>query len=119
MVSPGRSARPGQLRFAVANRLFQQLLHLQLGLATDLLLVLGECLLLFPERSLLRFEVALLSGNLFLQRGVPSADIIDLEYGYNNVFWHTPQDTVDKLSPKSLAIVGAVTLETVRMLDQR
>src|SRR6202040_3990269 len=33
----------------------------------------------------------------FVQRGVPSADIIDFTYGYNNVFWHTPQDTVDKL----------------------
>lgn len=55
----------------------------------------------------------------FLQRGVPSADLIDFDYGYNNVFWHTTQDTLDKLSPKSLAIVGSVTLETVRLLDQR
>ncbi|HTZ98044.1 MAG TPA: M28 family peptidase [Terriglobales bacterium] len=55
----------------------------------------------------------------FVQRGVPSADLIDFEYGYNNVFWHTDQDTVDKLSPKSLEIVGKVTLETVRMLDKR
>ena len=55
----------------------------------------------------------------FLQRGVPSVDLIDYEYGYNNVFWHTPQDTVDKLSPKSLEIVGMVTLETVQMLDRK
>ncbi|HWH59204.1 MAG TPA: M28 family peptidase [Terriglobales bacterium] len=55
----------------------------------------------------------------FLQHGVPSADLIDFDYGYNNVFWHTTQDTLDKISPKSLAIVGTVTLETVRMLDQR
>ncbi len=55
----------------------------------------------------------------FLQRGVPSADLIDLEYGYNNVFWHTPQDTTDKLSPRSLATVGTVTLEALRLLDQR
>jgi glutaminyl-peptide cyclotransferase len=55
----------------------------------------------------------------FLQRNVPSADIIDLDYGYNNVFWHTTQDTTDKLSPKSLAIVGTVTLETIRLLDAR
>jgi Zn-dependent M28 family amino/carboxypeptidase len=54
----------------------------------------------------------------FLDRGVPSADLIDLDYGYNNVFWHSPQDTVDKLSPKSLEIVGTVTLEAVRMLDK-
>jgi Zn-dependent M28 family amino/carboxypeptidase len=55
----------------------------------------------------------------FLSRGVPSADLIDLDYGYNNVFHHTTQDTLDKLSPKSLAIVGTVTLQTVYMLDQR
>jgi Zn-dependent M28 family amino/carboxypeptidase len=55
----------------------------------------------------------------FLQHGVPAVDIIDPEYGYNNVFWHSVQDTVDKLSPKSLAIVGSVTLETVRLLDQK
>ena len=27
----------------------------------------------------------------FVQRGVPSADLLDLNYGYNNVFHHTPQ----------------------------
>lgn len=54
----------------------------------------------------------------FVQRGVPSADLIDFDYGYNNVFWHTPQDTIDKLSPKSLEIVGDVVLETVRLLDR-
>ncbi len=54
----------------------------------------------------------------FVKRGVPSADLIDFSYGYNNVFWHTPQDTVDKLSPQSLQIVGSVILETVRILDR-
>lgn len=53
----------------------------------------------------------------FVKRGVPCADLIDLDYGYGNVFHHTPQDTLDKLSPKSLQIVGSVILETVRMLD--
>jgi glutaminyl-peptide cyclotransferase len=54
----------------------------------------------------------------FMQRGVPCADLIDFDYGYNNVFWHTPQDTIDKLSPKSLEIVGSTILETVRILDK-
>jgi len=54
----------------------------------------------------------------FMQRGVPSADLIDFDYGYNDVFHHTTEDTVDKLSPKSLEIVGSVILETIRMLDQ-
>lgn len=54
----------------------------------------------------------------FMDRGVPSADLIDFTYGYNNVFWHTPQDTIDKLSPKSLEISGKVILETIRILDK-
>jgi glutaminyl-peptide cyclotransferase len=54
----------------------------------------------------------------FVKRGVPSADLIDFNYGYNDVFWHTTQDTVDKLSPKSLEIVGGTILETIRILDK-
>src|SRR5271157_205245 len=54
-----------------------------------------------------------------LKVGIPAVDLIDLDYGYNNVFWHTPQDTVDKLSPESLAITGDVVLETIRLLDAR
>ncbi len=54
----------------------------------------------------------------FVKRGVPSADLIDFDYGYNDVFWHTTQDTVDKLSPKSLEIVGSTILETVGILDR-
>ena len=53
----------------------------------------------------------------FAAIGVPVVDLIDFDYGYNNVFWHTPNDTVDKLSPRSLQIVGDVILETVRLLN--
>ncbi len=55
----------------------------------------------------------------FVKRGVPCADVIDLDYGYNNVFHHSPQDTMDKLSPQSLEIVGNTILETIHLLDQR
>jgi len=40
----------------------------------------------------------------FLQAGIPSVDIIDMDYAY----WHTTQDTPDKVSPRSLEIVGNV-----------
>ncbi len=40
-------------------------------------------------------------------------------YGYNNVFHHTAQDTMDKVSATSLEIVGNTILETVHLLDQR
>ncbi len=52
----------------------------------------------------------------FARIGVPVADLIDFSYGYNNVFWHSPQDTMDKLSPQNLQIVGEVMLETARLL---
>jgi glutaminyl-peptide cyclotransferase len=55
----------------------------------------------------------------FAERGVPVADIIDISYGPGNAYWHSPQDTMDKLSAKSLTIVGNVFLETVQLLDQR
>jgi glutaminyl-peptide cyclotransferase len=54
----------------------------------------------------------------FMKIGVPCADIIDINYGYNGVFHHTVQDTLDKLSTKSLGISGSVILETVRILDR-
>ena len=55
----------------------------------------------------------------FAKIGVPVADLIDYDYGYNDVFWHTSADTLDKLSPQSLAIVGDVMLQTVQLLDAR
>jgi Zn-dependent M28 family amino/carboxypeptidase len=55
----------------------------------------------------------------FAKAGVPVADLIDFTYGYNNVFWHSPEDTLDKLSPRSLEITGNVLLETRRLLDEK
>lgn len=53
----------------------------------------------------------------FIAVGIPAAELIDYEYGYANAYWHTPEDKIDKLSPKSLEIVGNVLLETVKLLD--
>jgi glutaminyl-peptide cyclotransferase len=55
----------------------------------------------------------------FLARGVPSIDVIDLDYGPNNSYHHTAQDTMDKISAKSLTIDGDVFMETIRLIDQR
>ena len=51
----------------------------------------------------------------FSVRGVKTIDIIDLEIPY----WHTPQDTLDKISSRSLAIVGHTILETVKQLQSK
>jgi glutaminyl-peptide cyclotransferase len=53
----------------------------------------------------------------FARAGVPVADVIDIDYGYNNAYHHTTEDTLDKLSPKSLQITGDVFLETIRLLN--
>jgi Zn-dependent M28 family amino/carboxypeptidase len=55
----------------------------------------------------------------FLARGVPSIDIIDLDYGPNNSYHHTAQDTMDKISAKSLTIDGDVFMETIHLINQR
>ncbi|HEY1159759.1 MAG TPA: M28 family peptidase [Terracidiphilus sp.] len=55
----------------------------------------------------------------FVQRGVPSIDVIDLDYGPNNSYHHTAQDTMDKISARSLTIDGDVFLETIRLINQR
>jgi glutaminyl-peptide cyclotransferase len=55
----------------------------------------------------------------FVQRGVPSIDVIDLDYGPNNSYHHTAQDTMDKISARSLTIDGDVFMETIRQIDLR
>ncbi len=55
----------------------------------------------------------------FLRAGVPAVDLIDLEYGPENRYWHTREDTPDKLDPRSFEVVGEVVLEVVRRLSQR
>lgn len=46
----------------------------------------------------------------FLEKGIRAVDIIDFDYPY----WHTVQDTADKVSPKSLQIVGETLLAWIR-----
>ncbi len=55
----------------------------------------------------------------FVARGVPSIDVIDLDYGPNNSYHHTAQDTIDKISAHSLAIDGDVFMETIRLINQK
>lgn len=54
----------------------------------------------------------------FTKRNVPSVDIIDLDAAHDVPYWHTPQDTLDKISPKTLAIVGHTILVSVQELQR-
>jgi hypothetical protein len=51
----------------------------------------------------------------FLDAGVDAVDIIDLDY-YPH--WHTATDTLDKLSARSLQIVGDVLLASLPKIEQ-
>jgi glutaminyl-peptide cyclotransferase len=53
----------------------------------------------------------------FARRGVPVADLIDLSYGPGNAWHHTSNDTLDKVSPGSLEIVGNTVLQTIHLLE--
>jgi glutaminyl-peptide cyclotransferase len=55
----------------------------------------------------------------FLARHVPAVDIIDLDTPQRLGYWHMPQDTLDKLSPASLAVVGHVLIAVVPQLEQK
>ncbi len=49
----------------------------------------------------------------FLEAGIPAVDIIDFDYPY----WHTLQDTPDKVSAESLQVVGDTLLNWI-VMDQ-
>jgi len=60
----------------------------------------------------------------FLKRGIPSLDVIDVDYGPRTSstpdgYHHTAQDTIDKISPKSLQISADLFVEMLRLLSQR
>jgi Zn-dependent M28 family amino/carboxypeptidase len=46
----------------------------------------------------------------FIEAGVPSADLIDLEYGPANRYWHSEDDTLENVSAESLGIIGTIVL---------
>ncbi|HEY3999172.1 MAG TPA: M28 family metallopeptidase [Candidatus Xenobia bacterium] len=52
----------------------------------------------------------------FLNMHIPSIDLIDFDYGPHNSYWHTAQDTMDKISADSLGVVGKVVVGVVEDL---
>lgn len=58
----------------------------------------------------------------FLAAGIPALDLLDFTYGgatSPGPFWHTPQDTLDKLSAKSLQIIGETVLHSLPKIAAR
>lgn len=55
----------------------------------------------------------------FIASGANAVDIIDLDYGPQNSYWHTAQDTMDKLSAHSLQVVGDVVVQVLAKLQTK
>ena len=56
----------------------------------------------------------------FLLAGMPAMDVIDFEYGSApglNDYWHTPEDTLDKLSVESMQTIGDTVLQMIENLQ--
>lgn len=51
----------------------------------------------------------------FVRAGIPSVDIIDLDYPA----WHTAQDDLDRVSARSLQIVGDVVIDALPLIEKR
>ncbi len=57
----------------------------------------------FEKHFIPQYKYSILDDHTpFLERGFPAVDVIDFDYPY----WHTRQDTLDKVSAESLGIVG-------------
>ncbi len=57
----------------------------------------------------------LIDDHVELQKvGIRAIDVVDFNYGPNNSYWHTPADTLDKVSPQSLQVVGDVGMALIR-----
>lgn len=73
----------------------------------------------FPNRS---FTIGDDDHMPFLRASIPAVDIIDFEYGEgkeDNSYWHTAEDTLDKVSAKSLKIVGDVVLLSLPKIEMQ
>jgi glutaminyl-peptide cyclotransferase len=55
----------------------------------------------------------------FMAIGIISADLIDLDYGPNNSFWHTTADTLDNCSQASLNVTGTIVLAGLAELERQ
>ena len=57
---------------------------------------------------------------VFLDEGCPAVNLIDFDFGSapgKNDYWHTAQDTMDKISDESLLKAGMLVAELLNMLE--
>jgi hypothetical protein len=54
----------------------------------------------------------------FRELGIPSLDLIDLQFGPDNSWWHTTEDTLEHCSKASLAAAGRIVLAGLPGLER-
>ncbi len=54
----------------------------------------------------------------FARKGIPAIDLIDFQYGPGNSYWHTPEDTMDKISKESLSTAADLTFRMIWKLAE-
>ena len=52
----------------------------------------------------------------FMEKGFKAIDLIDFSYGPSNSYWHTPEDTMDKVSEESRLKSGRLVAEMLNIL---
>jgi len=53
----------------------------------------------------------------FIAAGSPSLDLIDLDYGPHNKYWHSPEDTLEHCSVASLEATGRIVLHALPSVE--
>ena len=95
--------------------------NFNLTLSADTDKELARRLFRMAEKRGIRNQVAVCANSAsilddhtpFQQLGIPCIDLIDFDYGPNMAWWHPDEDTLDKLSPKSLQTAGTLALDLV------
>ncbi len=69
-----------------------------------------------PNLVRLADEIAVKDDHVaFYEKGMPSIDLIDFSYGPANAWWHTSEDTMDKISEVSLLKSGRLVTEMLNI----
>ncbi len=115
--------RDGSLKTLKANILVDMIGDRDLGMRRDSFstpwltdIIWGQAAKMKLDREFLPALTTVEDDHLpFLSAGVPSVDIIDLEYDA----WHTQRDTLDAVSARSLQVVGDVLLASLPQIEAR
>lgn len=98
--------------------------NLNITLSRDTGRTMRHLLLQAADQMNLRKYVGDYPGNIlddhvpFQNNGIPSIDLIDFQYGPENSYWHTSEDTLDKISGESMKIAADLAINLIWKLAE-